>query len=138
MSHHHDVAELREGQDPLASELRRPQPFGLWDRCRNSLDQLVEGSQWASERVVGSFEELGDAVRVRVEKARLERTLIKKCAELGTRVYELAKEPGPPDARRPQVLDDDQVKALLQEAGSLDAALQQAARELLEPDRAEA
>jgi hypothetical protein len=128
---HRETGALRRTGNPLQrkAELRRTHPEGLWDRGRNSFDQLVEGGQWATERVVASFEGLGDAVRVRVEKGRLERTLLKKCAELGTRVYALAKEPGLADGRRPQVLDDDSVKALLQEVGCLDAELQKAAGE---------
>lgn len=129
------IAELREGYDRFASALRETNPDSLWDRFRNTFDRLVEGGHRASERVKDSFEELGDAAKLRLEKARLERTLIRKCAELGTRVYELAKQPGLPDGR---VLNDDQVKALLLEVGSLDADLQKASGELLEPDRAEA
>jgi hypothetical protein len=75
---------------------------------------------------------------VRMKKANLERTRFKKRAELGTRVYELAKETSRPEGGRPQVLDDDQVTALLQDLGSLDVDLQNAASELSEPDRIEA
>lgn len=132
-----NIDELRQGYERFASALRQTHPDGLWERFRNTFDWLVEGGQRASERVKDSFEELGDAARLRLEKARLERTLIRKCAELGTRVYALAKEPGL-SGGRPQVLDDDRVKALLQEVGSLDTDLQKAASELPEPDRAEA
>ena len=52
-------------------------------------------------------------------------------------MYELAKGPLP-DGRPPQVLDDDKVKALLQEVGALDADLRKAAAELSDPDRTEA
>jgi hypothetical protein len=124
------IAELRKGYDRLASALRETNPDTLWDQFRNTFDRLVEGGHRATEHVVGSFEELGDAARLRVEKARLERTLIKKCAELGTRVYELAKEPGTPDGRPSRVLDDEKVKALLQEVGSLDADLQKTVADL--------
>ncbi len=133
-----NITGLREGYDRLASALRKTKPDSPWGQFRNTFHRLVEGSHRATERVGGCFEELGDAAKLRMEKARLERTLIKKCADLGTQVYELAKEPGLPDGGPPQVLDDDQVKALLQEVGALDAELQKAAAELLEPDRAEA
>ena len=75
---------------------------------------------------------------VGTKKARLERTCLKKRAELGTRVYELAKEPGRPEGAPSQVLDDDQVTALLRDLGSLDADIRNAAPEFLEPDRVEA
>jgi hypothetical protein len=127
-----NITEIREGYDRLASTLRETNPDSFRDRFWNTFDRLVEGGHRATERVV----ELGDAAKLRVEKARLERTLIKKCAELGTQVYELAKAPGLPDGRPPQVLDDDRVKALLQEVGSLDADLQKAAGEFVGPERA--
>ena len=131
------ITELHEGYDRLASMLRETQPDSLWGQVRNTFDRFVEGGHRVTERVVGTFEELGDAAKARMEKARLEQTLIKKCAELGTRVYELAKGPLP-DGRPPQVMDDDKVKALLQEVGALDADLQKAVAELSNPDRAEA
>jgi hypothetical protein len=133
-----NLKELRLGYNQLAAKLRETHPDSLWDQVRNTFDRLVEGGHRATERVVDSFEGLGDAAKVRVEKARLERALIKKCAELGTQVYTLAKQPGLPDGRPPQILDDVKVKALLQEVGTLDADLRKAAAECLEPDRAKA
>jgi hypothetical protein len=59
-------------------------------------------------------------------------------APLGARVYELAKGQARFGGRPPQVLDDDQVKALLQDLGSLDSDLRNAASRSLEPDRLEA
>ena len=123
---HETMIELREGYDRLASTLRESNPDSLWGQVRSRFDRLVAGNR-TNEHVVGSFGELGDAAKVRVAKARLERKLLKKCSELGTRVYELAKQSGPSDSRPLLVLDDDKVKALLQEVGSLDADLQKAA-----------
>jgi hypothetical protein len=131
------IEDLREGYDRLAAMLRDSDPDDLWRRLRNTLDRLVEGGHRAAERVVDSFEDLGDVARLRMEKVRLERTLMKKCAELGSRVYALAKQPGP-DERRPQTLADGEVKALLLEIGSLDADLQKTLTELTEPDRTDA
>lgn len=132
------ITELREGYDRLASMLRETPSDTLWSQVRSTFDRLVEGGHRATERVAGSFTELGDAAKVRLEKARLERRLIKKCAELGTQVYQLAKGQGLPDGRPPQVLDDGEVKALLEEVGSLDADLRKATAALLEPHRAQA
>lgn len=132
------ITELREGYDRLASMLRETPSDTLWSQVRSTFDRLVEGGLRATERVAGSFTELGDAAKVRLERARLERMLIKKCAELGTQVYQLAKGQGLPDGRPPQILDDVEVKALLQEVGSLDADLRKATAELLEPQRAQA
>jgi hypothetical protein len=131
------IEDLREGYDRLAAMLRDSDPDDLWRRLRNTLDRLVEGGHRAAERVVDSFEDLGDLARLRMEKVRLERTLMKKCAELGSRVYALAKQPEPYE-RRPQTLADGEVKALLLEIGSLDADLQKTLTELTEPDRTDA
>lgn len=124
---HETITELREGYVRLASTLRGINPDSLWGQLRSKLDRLVAGRQPTAEHVVGSFEELRDAAKVRVARACLERKLIRKRAELGARVYELANEPGPPDLRPRLVLEDNKVKALLQELGSLDADFQKAA-----------
>jgi polyhydroxyalkanoate synthesis regulator phasin len=133
-----NVTELRAGYERLASTLREPRSDSLWSQLRKTLDRLVEGGHRTTERVAGSVEDLTDAAKVRMRKANLERTRFTKCAELGTRVYELANEPARPEAGAPQVLDDDQVTALLQDLGSLDVDLRKAASEILEPDRIEA
>jgi hypothetical protein len=117
------VTELRQGYDRLAAGLREPRSESLWGQVRNRLDRLVQGGHRTTERVAGSVEELADAATVRIRKPRLGRTRTKRRAELGTRVYELAKEQARFEGRPPQVLDDDQVKALLQDVGSLDADL---------------
>jgi hypothetical protein len=132
-----NITELREGYERVASALRETHPDSLWGQVRNTLGRLVEGGHRATERAVGSVEELGDATKVRMKKARLERARFRKCAELGTQVCDLAKGPGRPEGGPPQVLDDEQVKALLQDLSSLDADLRNAA-EFLEPDRIEA
>ena len=134
----HNVTELRKGYDRLASALREPRSDSLWGRVRNTLDRLVDGSQRTTQRVASSVEDLADAAKVRIMRERLARTRAKKCAELGRRVYDLAKKPDRPEGRPPQVLDDDQVTGLLQDLGSLDADIRNAASEFLEPDRVEA
>jgi hypothetical protein len=133
-----NVTELRKGYDRLASALREPRSDSLWGQVRNTLDRLVGGGQRTTERVVSSVEDLADTAKVRIMRERLARTRAKKCAELGTRVYELAKEPSRPEGAPSQVLDDDQVTALLQDLGSLDADIRNAASEFPEPDGVEA
>jgi hypothetical protein len=133
-----DISELREGYDRLSSALRKPGSDGFRGQVWKSLDRLVAGGHRTTERVAGSVEDLADAARLRIEKVRLERRHFKKCTELGTRVYALAKEPSRPEGEPPQVLDDDQVKALLRELRSLDADLRKDASGFLETDRMEA
>jgi hypothetical protein len=133
-----NITQLRTGYERLASTLREPRSDSLWSQLRRTLDRLVAGGHQTTERVAGSVEDLAGSAMVRMKKANLERTRFKKRAELGTRVYELAKETSRPEGGRPQVLDDDRVTALLRELGSLDVDLQNAASELSEPDRIEA
>jgi hypothetical protein len=132
-----DITELRQGYDRLASALREPRSDSLWGPVRHSLDRLVRRHR-TSDCVASSVEDLADAAKVRTTRERLARTRAKKCAELGTRVYDLAKEPDGPEGGPPQVLDDDQVKALPQDLGSLDADFRNAACKFLEPNRIEA
>jgi benzoyl-CoA reductase/2-hydroxyglutaryl-CoA dehydratase subunit BcrC/BadD/HgdB len=102
----------------------------LWDRTKHAFESILSHSQKATEKVVDSLEELGDAAKARVEKARTERALLKKSAELGTRVYELSKEAPPPGSSPVRVFDDDRAKALLQDVGALHADLDKLAAEL--------
>jgi hypothetical protein len=132
-----DITELRQGYDRLASALRDPRPDSLWGRVRATLDRLVDGGQGTTERVASSVDDLADAAKVRITREHLARTRAKKRAELGTRVYDLAKKPDRPEGVPPQILDDDQVKAMLQDLGSLDADFRNASA-FLEPDRIEA
>jgi hypothetical protein len=133
-----NVTELRKGYERLASALREPRSESIWSQVRISLGRLVPGGHRTRDCVAGSVEDLTDAAMLGIEKTRLERTRTERRAELGTRVQELAKEQARFEGRPPQVLDDDQVKALLKDLGSLDADLRNAASKSLEPDRIEA
>lgn len=115
------INEIRQGYDRLASKLREPRSDSLWGQVRKNLDRLVEGGHRTAECLADSVEDLADATKVRMTKARLERTRFKKRAELGTRVYELAKESGRAEGASLLVLDDDRVTALLRDLGALDA-----------------
>jgi hypothetical protein len=90
----------------------------LWDRTTQAFEKTLEESRKATERLVESLGEAGETARARVEKARLERTLFKRFAELGSRIYEQSsKTPGA------NVFEDARVKELLTEIGTLDSQL---------------
>ena len=129
------LEEIREGYARL---WRQPADVAsserAWERLRNAFDPLANGNYEATDRVVDSFEELGDAGRLRGQTTRLERNVLNKCAKLGGLVYELAREPAFPDGMPTQVLDDDEVKGLVAEIGSLDDALWRIRVELSERD----
>ena len=127
------LAELREGYARLRDRVAADAvPGRVWDHIRYRLDRLVDEGFRATEHVVDGLEEFGDAARLRVEKARLERELLQKCARLGTRVFDLVKQPVLPDGTPPPILGDKEVEALLRDVGSLDARLQTVGRKVAE------
>jgi hypothetical protein len=130
------ITELRKGYDDLASELWQPRAERLPGPLGKALDRIVVQGHRTTERVAGAVDHLADAAKVRIKNERLERTRSKRSAELGARVYELARAKTRYEGVPPQVLDDDQVKALLEELGLLDADRGNAASEFREPDRA--
>lgn len=80
----------------------------LWDRTGKAFEKILEDSRKATDKVVDTVEELGDKAKARIEKSRLERSLLKRFAELGNRVYELSKA-----SPAPNVLEDGSVKTVL-------------------------
>jgi hypothetical protein len=133
-----NITELRKGYDDLASALRQPRAERRSGQLGKAVDRVVVQGHRTIERVAGGGGHLADAAKVRIKRERLERTRSKKRAELGARVYELAKAEARFEAGPPQVLDDDQVKALLEDLGSLGADIGNAASEFRAPDRVDA
>ena len=91
----------------------------LWDRTTQAFEKTLEESRKATERLAESLGEVGETAKARVEKARLERTLFKRFAELGSRIYEQSSTTSGGNG-----LDDARVKELLGEIGTLDNDLQ--------------
>lgn len=87
----------------------------LWDRTTQAFEKTLEESRKATERLVESLGEVGETAKARVEKARLERTLFKRFAELGNRIYEQSV-----TTSSANCLEDARVKELLGEIGTLD------------------
>jgi hypothetical protein len=93
----------------------------LWDRSKHAFDRILADSQKATERVITTLEELGEKTKARLEKARLQRLLLKRSAELGSCVYELSRKSSGGDtdgAANP--LQDSAAKALLAEIAKLE------------------
>lgn len=63
----------------------------LWERTRHAFEAILEESRKATERVVETVGDAQDQARLRLEKARLERTLFKAFGALGSDVYERAR-----------------------------------------------
>lgn len=91
----------------------------LWERTRHAFERILEESKRATERVAETATEAGEAAKARIERARLERTLFKRFAELGNRVYERSQAGAPGGG----LLDEPQVKELLEQIRTLDQDL---------------
>ena len=94
----------------------------VWDRTRQTFEKMLEEAEKAAERVVDGFEELGDVAKARFDQARLERTLFKRFAELGSAVYEQHKK-GTTGAA---LLESAAVRVLLDQANELERDIKQA------------
>jgi hypothetical protein len=101
----------------------------LWDRTKHAFERSLEESRKASERLAASVGEATDAAKTRLEKARLERTLFKRFAELGNRVFERSEAGEAGEG----VLEDPQLKELLAEIRGLDTELKKLQAEVPEP-----
>lgn len=116
---------LRKGYDRLAGILRRPRSDDRWGRDLISIDGLVERASRSSGRVASAVGHLADAAKDRLRRVRIDRAHLRKRAELGTRVYELARISGCLESGGLRPPNDDEVIAILEELGSLDADLEQ-------------
>lgn len=102
----------------------------LWDRTKHAFEKILEEGEKATSKMVESLEELSDAAKARLEKARLERALFKRFAELGSAVYELhnaAQQGGGTEVSTAKpTLEEPRVKDLLDQVASLDQDLKKA------------
>jgi len=94
----------------------------VWDRTRQAFEKMLEEAEKAAERMVDGFEELGDVAKARFDQARLERSLFKRFAEIGSAIYELQKK----GVTGAALLDDPSVKMPLEQAGELERDIKQA------------
>ena len=105
-----------DGRTPMESR---------WEKSKHAFERILEDSQRATEGLMRTLDELGQKTKARVEKARLQRSLFRRSAELGSRLYEISRnvvdsEPAP------NVLEDGAVKGLILELSKLDDALKKA------------
>jgi hypothetical protein len=89
-----------------------------WEKSKHIFEKILEDSQKATERLVATLEELGEKTKARVERARVQRALFKRSAELGSRIFEISRTRG--DETRKDVLEDVAVSSLLQDIAKLD------------------
>jgi hypothetical protein len=89
-----------------------------WERSKHMFDTILEDSRKATERLMATLEELGEKTKARVERARVQRALFKRSAELGSRMFELSRNEG-----RKDPFEDPAVSALLADIAKLDEDL---------------
>ena len=109
----------------MQPEDERTQTESRWEKSKHAFERILEDSQRATEGLMRTLEELGQKTKARVEKARLQRSLFTRSAELGTRLYEISRNVTETEPA-PNVLEDGGVKALILEISKLDDALKKA------------
>jgi hypothetical protein len=92
-----------------------------WERSKHVFEKILEDSQRATERLMATLEELGEKTKARVERARVQRALFKRTAELGSRIFELSRSGREIDSK--DLFEDGAVSSLLQEIAKLDEEL---------------
>lgn len=92
-----------------------------WERSKHTFEKILEDSQKATERLMATLEELGEKTKARIDRARVQRALFKRSAELGSRIFELAR--AGRDESRKDLLEDGAVSVLLQDIAKLDEEL---------------
>ena len=96
-----------------------------WEKSKHAFERILEDSQRATEGLMRTLDELGQKTKARVEKARLQRSLFRRSAELGSRLYEISRNVTQTEPA-PSVLEDAAIKALILEISKLEEALNQA------------
>ena len=112
----------------MQPEDERTQTESRWEKSKHAFERILEDSQRATETLMRTLDELGQRTKARVEKARIQRLLFRRSAELGSRLYELSRtgeEAGGSEAM-PNPLGDGTVKSLLLEIAKLDEAMKNA------------
>ena len=96
----------------------------IWDRMKQGFESVYHEGEKAAEAVAGSLEEMGNSARAQLDKARFERQLVKRLAELGGSVYELDKASRQLEdtagREQPRVLEDPEVRRQLEEISAID------------------
>lgn len=102
----------------------------IWDRMKQSFEKLYHEGEKAAEGIAESLEGVGSSARAQVDKARFERQIFKRLAELGGAVYELDKSQrqteGTAGREEPRILEDPGVRKLLDEIAAIDLKILEA------------
>jgi predicted RNase H-like nuclease (RuvC/YqgF family) len=104
----------------MQPEEERTPTQSRWEKSKHTFEKILEDSQRATEALMRTMEELGQKTKARVERARLQRSLFRRSAELGSRLYEISRNVTETDTK---VLEDVEIKNLILEISKLEEAL---------------
>jgi hypothetical protein len=91
----------------------------LYDRVVKGMEAALGTAQKSVEMLMGKAEDTAEVIRFRLEKARLERDISKKFAELGSKLYEKAVREG----KEQGILQDSEVQGLIEDLKRMDREL---------------
>lgn len=91
----------------------------LYERVVKAMEAGLEMAQKSVEALMGKAEDTAEVIKFRLEKARLEREISKKFAELGSKLYEKAVREGKDQG----ILQDAEVQSLIEDLKRMDREL---------------
>jgi hypothetical protein len=91
----------------------------LYDRVVKGMEVALGTAQKSVEVLMGKAEDTAEVIKVRMEKARLEREISKKFAELGSKLYEKAVREGKEEG----ILRESEVQDLIESLKRMDQEL---------------
>ena len=91
----------------------------LYDRVVKGMEVAFETARKSAETLMEKAEDTAEVIKLRLEKARLERDISKKFSELGSRLYEKAVREGKADG----ILKEPDLQSLLEDLTRMDRDL---------------
>ena len=91
----------------------------LYDRVVKGMEAALSTAQKSVEMLMEKAEDTAEVIKFRLERARLEREISKKFAELGSKLYEKAVREG----KEHEILQDAEVQSLIEDLKRMDREL---------------
>jgi hypothetical protein len=91
----------------------------LYDRVVKAMEAGLGTAQKSVEALMGKAGDTAEVIKLRLEKARLERDISKKFAALGSKLYEKAVREG----KEQGILQDTEVQSLIEDLKRMDSEL---------------
>jgi hypothetical protein len=91
----------------------------LYDRVVKGMEFALETARKSAETLMEKAEDTAEVIKLRLEKARLEREISKRFAELGSKLYEKVAHEGIEEG----ILREPDVQTMIEELKHLDSEL---------------